>query len=130
MAADATKVVRDVYDAWNSGETALDMFDPAAVYVEAAAVFGGRTVEGIDELAAYIESVNRYWEDFRFEPLEVIDVGERVVAVVQMTGIGGESGVAVERKWGHLWTVRSGKVTRLEGYGVPAEAFAAAGLTE
>ena len=77
-----------------------------------------------------MESMTRYWDEIRFEPLEYIDAGESVVVDARLVGQGKKSGVAVERTWSYVWTLRSGRVIRMEGYADRAEALKAAGLAD
>jgi ketosteroid isomerase-like protein len=52
------------------------------------------------------------------------------VVVADLVGRGKASGVAVERTWAYVWTIRAGKALRMDGYTDRAEALEAAGLTE
>ena len=65
----------------------------------------------------------------RFEPLELVDAGERVVVSERLVGKGKGSGVEVAQSWGAIWTVRDGRVVRMElGYPDREAALAAAEL--
>ena len=73
--------------------------------------------------------MNDVWEKIRFEPLEFVDAGERVVVVERLVGKGKGSGVEVAQTWGAVWTVRDGRVVRMElSYPDRDAALAAAGL--
>jgi uncharacterized protein len=49
-----------------------------------------------------------------FVPEEFIDAGDEVVVVFRFTGIGRESGVPIDERLRHVWTVRHGKAIRME----------------
>ncbi len=70
------------------------------------------------------------WEDWRCEAEEFIAEGEFVVALCRYTGRGKESGVAVDSRGAHLWTMRAGKAVRLEVFSSRSKALEAAGLSE
>lgn len=70
------------------------------------------------------------WEDWRCEVEEFLAHGEFVVALTRYTGRGKESGVTVDTQGAHLWTMRDGKVARLEVFSNRSKALEAAGLAD
>jgi ketosteroid isomerase-like protein len=60
----------------------------------------------------------------------VLDVDDKVVVVVSMTGRGRGSDVPVEGRFVQVWTLRDGKAVSLRDYATKAEALEAAGLRE
>jgi ketosteroid isomerase-like protein len=54
------------------------------------------------------------WEDWRCEAEDYVQDGEFVVVLCRYRGRGKESGVEVDTRGAHLWTMRDGKVVRLE----------------
>jgi uncharacterized protein len=54
------------------------------------------------------------FDDFRVEPERVVERGNQLVAVVRQTGTGRSSGLQVETRLAHLWTVADGKAVRWE----------------
>jgi ketosteroid isomerase-like protein len=56
------------------------------------------------------------------------DAEDRVVVPFRVHARGKESGIEVERRWAHIWTMRSGKVARFEVSLHPAETLKAVGL--
>ncbi len=70
------------------------------------------------------------WSGFSMEPEEFLDAGERVVGVFRMKATGRSSGVAVERQDAMVFTVRNGKVVRLDYYNNRAQAVKDVGLAE
>lgn len=47
---------------------------------------------------------------------ELIDPGGRVLALLTAYGHGRGSSVETDGKFAHLWTMRDGKATQIEGY--------------
>lgn len=76
----------------------------------------------------------RYWldafEDIRWDPEEILDLGDKVLVTTQQTGKGSGSGVSVTERVFQLFTLRQGLVARQEDFLDHAEALEAAGLSE
>jgi ketosteroid isomerase-like protein len=70
------------------------------------------------------------WGEFRFEPEEVIDLGDRLLLVGRIKGSGLSSGAGFDRAWATLLTVSSGRVIREQAFLDHAAALEAAGLQE
>jgi ketosteroid isomerase-like protein len=68
------------------------------------------------------------WEDWRCEAEEFVSNGDFVVVLTRYTGRGKGSGATVDTRGAHLWTLRDGKVRRLEVFSSRDRALAAAGL--
>lgn len=70
------------------------------------------------------------WEVARFEYEELIDAGDAVVAILTQHLRGRTSGLAAEWKsYGQVWTLRDGKVVRVEFFMTRAEALEAVGMS-
>jgi len=69
---------------------------------------------------------------FRDVTLEVEDVvvapDSRLVVTVAVRGRGKASGMAIDRRQGHVWSFSSGKATAMQIHRQPAEALKAVGL--
>jgi len=61
---------------------------------------------------------------------EIIDAGDKVVVVAYHQGRGRGSGVEVDTRFYEVYTLRDGKVSRVDEYIDRAEALEAAGLSE
>jgi ketosteroid isomerase-like protein len=80
--------------------------------------------------ASWLENWDAAWSDFNMEPEEFLDADERVVSVFRMTATGRGSGVEVERQDAIVWSVRSGKVVRLDYYNNREQALGTVGLAK
>jgi ketosteroid isomerase-like protein len=86
-------------------------------------------MRGIEELRRFREEGP--WAELSFEPERFIDVDdERVLVLVGVHARGAGSGVPVELRNAHEFTIRDGILVRFKVYGNRDEALEAAGLTE
>jgi ketosteroid isomerase-like protein len=123
--------VRRGFEAFSSGgvEALLELVDPdfetttpPELTVEPA------TYRGHDGLRRYFDSFYEIMEEIRFEPEEFIDARDRVVVPVCLIARGRGTGIEAEQRLVFVWTVRDGKMLRLDSYATKAEALAAVGL--
>jgi len=125
-------IVQGHFDAASRGDFAavLDAFDEDVVLV-VREVFGAGTFRGRDVVGKWFGDWFRSFADgYCFEIEEIRGVGERVSVVACHHGRGRASGVELERTWPYAYTVRSGKIVRIEIFEHRAEALKAVGLEE
>ena len=67
------------------------------------------------------------WDEFCFEPSELIEVGDRMLSIGQMRFRGLRSGVLVDTEWVATVTLLDGRVIREEIFLDHPEALEAAG---
>jgi uncharacterized protein len=127
MSKENVEIVRSLYEGWLRGEVGLDRLDPEIAMFESTTLPGAASAVGIDAVRRYIESFAKYWEEIRFEPQEYIEAGDQVVVVARLLGRGKASGVAVERVWAYVWTLRERRVLRMDGFASREEALKAVG---
>jgi uncharacterized protein len=133
MSSENVEIVRRATDAYRRG--ALDegatWMDPAIVWdmsrlqVPDAAVY-----RGFDGLLTFFSLWQESWESLELEPLEFIDAGDQVVTVVRQSGRGRLSGAEVEHRFAQVWTLRDGKIVRMDMYPDREAALEAADTTE
>jgi ketosteroid isomerase-like protein len=76
------------------------------------------------------EAVIEAWPDVRLEPEEVIDLGDRVLAITRLKGHGGATGIPLDSDLYQLFTLPRGMVVRQADFGDRGKALEAAGLRE
>jgi uncharacterized protein len=91
---------------------------------------GGKTYHGHEGVREFYVGWVGTWDDFRIKLERVVDAGDRVVDINEVSGTGRGSGAPVRMRTGNVWTVEHGKVVRHVGYPVASEALEAAGLRE
>ena len=67
------------------------------------------------------------WDDYELVPEQLADLGDRVLATVRLRGRGRGSGVEVDARFYDLYTLRDGKIVRMDQFNEQAEALEAAG---
>ena len=133
MASENAGLVQQGYEAWNRGdvEGVLSFLDPQIEWRGYTHIPESGTLEGRDEVRAWLERFLDAWEQLEIEMTELIDAGEQVVALVRFRGTGKGSGVPVEGGTdAHVWTVREGRIVAVTLYQGTREALQSLGLQE
>ena len=76
----------------------------------------GGAIRGRDNLAAYFGEVLGRWDDFRAALDDLVDGGERVVAIGRFCGRPRANGRYVEIPFALVWTLRDGQAVRVDEY--------------
>ena len=93
--------------------------------------FGGeKTYDGPDAIRAFMLNWVAPWAAYRVEIEKAIDLGERVVLLNNDRGRRDGSTLEVRGRLTAIWTLREGKLTRLDAYANRQEGLAAVGLEE
>lgn len=128
MTPTPSELVRAVYEAINARdyEAGFALLDQGFEWIEPEQTLLGGNHQGFDEVRQAIEVQLEVWDEFNIEPEEFHEVGDRVAVPIRQRARGGSSGVEVEIRIGHLWTVREGKIIRLEVFPAREDARQAA----
>jgi ketosteroid isomerase-like protein len=128
MSEENAEIVREAWDAYSRADydRVAGFHDPHIVVItlEDGAVYGN------DAVLANYERWNEAWEGAETTLDEVIGRGDRVFLAARFHARGRASGVEVETRLYEVYTVRDGKVLRIDEYATRAEALEAAGLKE
>ena len=85
---------------------------------------------GFDAMRGDYERWASVFEELSVTIEEIIDAGDQVLVVAHHEGRGRKSGVKVDTRFYEVYTVREGKVSRVDEFTERAEALEAAGLRE
>jgi ketosteroid isomerase-like protein len=131
MSQEDVEVVRRMYEAFHRGdaEGALAHFDPDVV-VDATMRVDAGIGHGREQLYAVVGRWLGAFDEWREEIEELRDLGSQVCVVSTQHGRGKGSGIETESRYAVLYEVRGNRITRMTLYASPAEALAAAGLSE
>ncbi len=131
MTPGAAEVVRELAGAINADDVQglARLLDPEVVqYGTRGGVDQGRVIRGREAVLAYWDEIGESWEWQTFEPEQVIEGDDVVVALWQETVRIRGTQSDLESSTASLIKVRDGKVVELRGYMDPDEALRAAGL--
>ena len=85
---------------------------------------------GLDAVRDNFEHWKSAWDDLEVTVKELTDAGDRVFLTAHHQGRGRGSGVPVDTHLYVVYTLRDGKVIRVDEYAERSEALEAAGLSE
>lgn len=136
MSAENVELVRRMYEAYDRGDlkAVFAAYDPgiewdASRLDPATGLDLDPVYQGVDGIRHFFRRWLEAWETIKFDYEEFIDAGERVVVVLTQRMRGRTSGVDLEwRSYAQAWTVREGKLTRMEFFPDRAQALEAVGL--
>lgn len=126
------EIVRGAYSALNAGdvEGALGFLDPDVEWVQDPnSKFERGTFRGRERVTRYWRRWLEAFEDFHLEPERFFDVTDgRILVFSTFTATGGESGLPVEFRIAHMFTLRDGGIAHVRAYLERDEAMRDAGL--
>jgi len=113
------------YEALNRGDLSvvLGLLDRDIEWHEPAPSPEAGIHRGRDSFERFFRGWIESFDDFRVEPEQVVERGETLIAVVRQSGKGRASGVEVEARLAHVWTVESGRAVRWEAVADADEAL-------
>lgn len=88
------------------------------------------TYHGLEGVAAHLVEWLEPWEEHSLEAVRFSELGERVVAEVHITARGQSSGMEIDQRFFHLYTLEAGRIRRMDEYVTREEAVKAAGPAE
>jgi ketosteroid isomerase-like protein len=123
------ELIRAVYDRFQAGDEdgALALLDPAVEVHDRPEIPDPQVYHGHEGVLASLQVSQDTFEGLTLAPEEYVDVGDRVVVVFRFQGTGRGSGIPIDERLVHLWTIRGGKAVRMEVKSSREEALRAAG---
>jgi len=122
---DNVEVVREMLEDYLRGdyEAALPAFADDVVVVTSLERYHGQA--GVVEEAQRWEGM---WNDYRFEVEDLVDAGDKIILLYHQSGRSKTSGVELVERAGWVYSLREGKIARVEMFQDRELAFRAAGL--
>jgi ketosteroid isomerase-like protein len=127
MSEENLELVRAGFAAHNRGDldALTHVYDPEVVFE--TLLLG--THRGNEAIRLIYEENQKTLAGYSIEPVELIDSGDQVVAVAQVTGVGPASQISMDGdRFAFLFTIRDGRVVREQAFRNRDEALEAAGL--
>jgi ketosteroid isomerase-like protein len=131
MSSEAMDLLRRAYEAYRADglDGLLEFAHPELEFHEDPRFPEAGVYRGLDAFRAYVESFWQSFEEFHFEVEEWIDAGDgRVVALAVVGGPGKDSGADIRQRTVWIYTVRGGKIVRMDAHFDRDEGLRAAGL--
>ena len=130
MSEENVEAIRRAFAAFEEGDlkTILGFIDPSFEINDR--VVGSPTERGPDALVANAANVREVFGDVSWESREVVDLDERVLVRVHVTGSGEYTSLPIADDVGHIYTLKEGKAIKLDIFRTWKEALKAAGLSE
>jgi len=122
-------IVRRAYAAFSAGnvEELMSLTAPDFV-LRASAATDGAVHHGPKAMKEILDAIRERWDDFRLDPLEFYDAGNRVLVLGTLVTKGhDEEGFATTA--GQVWTVEDGEIVSMDAFLDSEEAIRASGLT-
>ncbi len=135
MSQENVEIVRRVYEAWNRDDLDavllfihpdFELRQPPDLFLGVESAYCGHA-----GLRAWWATVKEPWVSLKSHIERTLDGGDAVVSVVQLEGVGRESGAKVALpSFANAWTLRSRLVVTMTAYYSLDEALEAVGLWE
>jgi uncharacterized protein len=132
MSQENLEVVRLAHERLNEGDIdgLIALCDDDFELDMSARLLNPDTYRGHEGIRRFYREVREIWEEFRWEPLRLLEATDKVVVPLHSHGRGRGSGLEIARDAAMVWTVRKGRAVSVRFYIDQAEALEAAGLSE
>jgi ketosteroid isomerase-like protein len=128
MSQENIERIKAGFAAHNRGDldALVQLYDPEVVFE--TLLLG--THHGNDAIRLIYEENQKTLSGYDVVPVELIDAGDRVVAVAQMVGTGPVSQIALDDRFAFVFTFRGERIVREQAFRNREEALEAVGLSE
>jgi SnoaL-like domain len=117
VSTDRIAAVRRIFEVVNEAtrcqrfprEEADEILDPGFRLDASRYVFNPGVYQGVDGLREFVDGILEMWEAVEIHPEELLEAGERIVALIVLRGRGRE-GVEASRRGANVFTLRGDKV--------------------
>jgi ketosteroid isomerase-like protein len=120
--------VRRAYEAFNSDDpdAAIELLDPRVEWTLPAHFPDAETWHGRERVIDGLRAMAESFDSLHLEVHELIDAGDRVLALVHIQGRAAVTGLDLAGMGvdGHVWTLRDGRAVAVRMYGGTDEALA------
>jgi ketosteroid isomerase-like protein len=136
MSEENVEIVRRLFEAVGRHDTeaVLSTYDPNVEFDFSGgplgSLMGDKVYRGHDGMRKWVRDRYEDWENLEDDCQELIDAGQRVIALVITRGRGRSSGIDTEIRQYGVWTIRDDKIVRVDWFYSREEALEAAGLSE
>lgn len=113
--------LRHAYSALGRGDesAALGMLAEDCEWRESAELPDAHALRGRDDVARFLREFLESWERFDQTVEDVLVHGDRIGLTIHLTAVGRASGVELDTRYAHVWTMRDGLGARVDAYRDP-----------
>jgi ketosteroid isomerase-like protein len=130
MSEENVEILRLVYAADLDSDDLLKHLDPEVeLYPGIRAPDQHMRYVGREGWSEFIAGATEAWESVTIESKELIEMGDRILAIDQWV-FRGRDGIEIDRELPTIFTFRNGLIVRIDGFTDKAQALEAAGRSE
>jgi ketosteroid isomerase-like protein len=134
MSQENVEIVRRVVEAFNEGgmgsDATLGFFDADAVFEEPPEQPGPRVAHGPESLGRMFTQFDEAWEEHQSRPDEIREIDDERVLLLSLEHFRGRDGIELDQPAWTIFTLRGGKIVRMQPFWDRVNALEAAGLSE
>jgi ketosteroid isomerase-like protein len=134
MSQENVEIVRRLVEAFNSGglgsDATLSFFDAAAVFEEPPEQPGPGVAHGREAVSRMFTQFDEAWETHQSHPDEIRVIDDERVLLLSVEHFRGRDGIEIDQPSGTIFTLRDGKIVRMQAFWERASALEAAGPSE
>jgi ketosteroid isomerase-like protein len=126
---DEVRGLLDGYAAWNKRDPDVltELLDPEMGWDAGFLAPEAGRHRGAESFRQFVDSWIESFDEFRIQPELLVQVGDKVVVVAHQEGRGRGSGIALQARVVHVWTIKDGKAIGWWGPRTVDEALEALG---
>jgi hypothetical protein len=112
-------LVKNLYELFALGDAPglQAALDENIVWTEAEGFpYGGTYIGHKAVIDNVLKKLATEWDEYRVEPDEFLDAGNRIVALGNYSGTYKKTGKSMHVPFAHVWTIENGKATRFIQY--------------
>jgi ketosteroid isomerase-like protein len=131
MSQENVNLVRRMLEAWDSGDLSewADRLHEEITWVPLAENTQTEPIQGAEATLAFVADWIEPWEEYKVEPLRIIDAGDSVVMSTRQSGKH-SAGAEITMEMHAAATFRDGKLVEMRWFMREADALQAAGLPD
>lgn len=128
------EIVRRAIEIFNeqgfSSEAYRSLFDPDIVFEEPPEQPAPRVARGREAAEELFRQFDEAWEEQRTEPEEIRAIDDQRVLALTIEHFRGRDGIEIDQPLGLIYTLRDGKIVRVQAFWERKTALKAAELSE
>ena len=134
MSQENVEIVRRAVAAFNEAglgsKAALSFFDEAVVFEEPPEQPAPRVAHGRESATRMFSQFDEAWEEHLSHPEELRPIDDERVLMLSIEHFRGRDGIELDQPCGTIFTLRGGKIVRMQSFWDWANALEAVGLRE